>query len=125
MSKEWKKPLHEHKKMTKYNYVIDYPDKFNMGIDIDIGAFSYINAEYGVKIENNVQIGSHCSIYSNSTIDNKKGKVVIEENCRIGSHTTIMPNITIGKNSTVGAHSFVTKNIPNNEFWVGVPARKK
>ena len=125
MSKEWKKPLHEHKKMTKYNYVIDYPEKFKMGINIDIGAFSYINAEYGVIIEDNVQIGSHCSIYSNSTIDNKKGQVTIEKNCKIGSHSTIMPNIRIGKNSIVGAYSFVTENVPDNEFWVGIPAKKK
>ena len=125
MSKEWKKPLHEHKKMTKYNYVIDYPEKFNMGINIDIGAFSYINAEYGVIIEDNVQIGSHCSIYSNSTIDNKSGPIILKKNCKIGTHSTIMPNVTIGENSIVAAYSFVTSDIPSNQLWVGVPAKFK
>jgi acetyltransferase-like isoleucine patch superfamily enzyme len=36
-----------------------------------------------------------------------------------------MPNVIIGENSIVGAYSFVTKNIPPNELWVGIPARKK
>jgi len=125
MSKDWKKPIHEHKKMTKYNYIVDYPEKLNMGIHIDIGEFSYINAEYGIIIKDSVQIGSHCSIYSNSTIDNKKGEVIIGKNTKIGSHSTVMPNITIGENCIIGAYSFVTKNVPNNEFWVGIPAKKK
>ena len=30
--------------------------------ETDIGAFSYINAKRGVTIEDEVQIGSHCSI---------------------------------------------------------------
>ena len=48
---------------------------FVLGKDTDIGAFSYINALNGVVIEDNVQIGSHCSIYSISTIDNTSGKI--------------------------------------------------
>ena len=72
---------------------------------------------------NFVKIGSHCSIYSNSTIDEKKGEVVIEENCKIGSHTTIMPGITIGKNSIIAAHSFVNCSIPSDELWGGVPIK--
>ena len=122
---EWKKPLHEHKKMTEYNYVVDYPGKFEMGVNIDIGAFTYINAEYGVTIRDNVKIGSHCSIYSNSTIDEKQGMVILEENCKIGSHSTIMPNITIGKNSIIAAYSFVTEDVPNDQLWTGIPAKEK
>ena len=76
-----------------------------------------------VTIEDNVQIGSHCSIYSNSTIDDKQGPVILKKNCRIGTHSTIMPGITIGQNSVVGAYSFVTNNISDNELWVGVPAK--
>ena len=47
------------------------------------------------------------------------------ENCKIGTHSTIMPNVTIGKNSVVAAYSFVTKDIPDNEIWIGVPAKFK
>ena len=125
MKQKWEKPEIEHGKMTKYNYIVQYPKNFTMGINFDIGEFTYINAEYGISIEDNVQIGSHCSIYSNSTIDDKKGSVTLQRNCKIGSHSTIMPNVTIGKNSVVAAYSFVNKNIPDNELWVGIPAKFK
>jgi len=121
--KEWEKPTIKHSKITKYNYIVQYPENLKLGRDFDIGTFTYINCKYGVKIEDNVQIGSHCSIYSNSTIDCKKGPVILESNCKIGTHSSIMPNVTIGKNSVVAAYSFVTKNIPKNQMWAGIPAK--
>ena len=36
-----------------------------------------------------------------------------------------MPNVTIGENSIIGAYSFVTENVPENEIWMGVPAKFK
>ena len=121
----WEKPLIEHGKMTQYNYIVQYPENLKTGKNFDIGEFSYINSEKGVKIEDLVQIGSHCSIYSHSTIDGKEGPVHLKKNCKIGTHSTIMPNVTIGVNSIVGAYSFVNKNIPDNELWMGVPAKFK
>jgi len=121
----WKKPIIKHGKMTKYNYVVQYPEKLKTGKNFDIGTFTYINCRYGVHIEDNVQIGSHCSIYSHSTIDQKKGPVILKNNCKIGTHSTIMPNVNIGENAVVGAYSFVTKNVPKNELWVGIPAKFK
>ena len=123
MNTKWKKPIIKHGKLTKYNYLVYYPENLELGKFFDIGAFTYINANYGVSIFDNVQIGSHCSIYSNSTIDSKKGKITLKENCKIGTHSTIMPGITIGENSIVAAYSFVTKNIPKNQAWSGIPAK--
>ena len=123
MAKIWKKPLIEHGKLTKYNYIVQYPENLKLGKNLDIGTFTYINAQYYIEIFDDVQIGSHCSIYSHSTIDSKKGKVILKKNCKIGTHSTIMPNVTIGENSIVAAYSFVTKNIPNNQLWAGIPAQ--
>ena len=122
---DWTKPIIEHGKMTKYNYIVQYPENLKTGKNFDIGTFTYINSHYGVEIQDDVQIGSHCSIYSHSTIDSKKGQVILKKNCKIGTHSTIMPNVTIGENSIVAAYSFVTHNIPDNEVWAGVPATKK
>ena len=119
----WKYPEIEDGKLTKYNWVVQNIEGFNLGFETDIGAFSYINALHGVEIKDNVQIGSHCSIYSVSTIDNSHGKVVLKQNCRIGSHSTILPGISVGKNSIVGAHSLVNKDIPDNVVAFGVPAK--
>lgn len=125
MTNSWKKPVIKHGKITRYNYIVQYPEKLILGKNFDIGEFTYINSRYGVTISDRVQIGSHCSIYSHSTIDNKKGKIVLEKNCKIGTHSTIMPNVIIGENSIVAAYSFVTKNIPKNELWAGIPATFK
>lgn len=103
--------------------MVQHSDKVKMGRMVDIGAFTYINAKHGVTLEDNVQIGSHCSIYSVSTIDDKQGPVILEKNCRIGSHSVIMPNVRIGKNSVVGAFSFVNRSIPSGVLAMGVPAR--
>lgn len=122
--KKWKKPTIKEKKLhPKYFFLIQHKDKLTLGEHTDIGAFTYINAKYGVIIGKNVQIGSHCSIYSISTIDDKKGKVTIKENARIGTHSTIMPGVTIGKNTVIGAHSFVNTDIPDNVVAYGVPAK--
>jgi len=122
---KWTKPRILHGKLTKYNYIVQYPKNLKLGKNFDIGEFTYINSQESVTINDGVQIGSHCSIYSNSTIDNKKGPIVLEKNCKIGTHSTIMPNVTIGENSIIAAYSFVNKNIPKNEFWSGVPAKLK
>ena len=119
----WKYPEIEEGKPTIYNWVVQNLDGLNLGFNTDIGAYSYINAKYGVVIEDEVQIGSHCSIYSESTIDNSSGKVVLKNNCRIGSHSTILPGVSIGKNSIIGAHSFVNNDIPDNVVAFGVPAK--
>ena len=119
----WEYPHIEDGVPTKYNWIVQYIKGLELGINTDIGAFTYINAENGVIISKDVQIGSHCSIYSVSTIDNKSGKVLLKNNCKIGSHSTVLPGITIGENSIVGAHSLVTSNIPKNVIAFGVPAR--
>jgi len=119
----WKYPEIEEGKPTEYNWVVQHKDNFFLGYKTDIGAFTYINAKHGVTIEDQVQIGSHCSIYSISTIDGKTGPVLLKKNCSIGSHSTVMPGVTIGENAVVGAHSFVTRDIPDGAMVVGVPAK--
>lgn len=121
--KKWVKPEIEDGKPTKWNWVVKGVENFELGDKTDIGAFTYINATEGVIIGDNVQIGSHCSVYSISTIDDKKGKVVLKKKCKIGSHSVIMPGVVVGENSTVGAFSFVTKNLPDNVIAYGIPAK--
>lgn len=121
--KDWKMPEIKDGELTKYNWLVQHNENLKLGHKTDIGAFSYINAKNGVIIEDHVQIGSHCSIYSISTIDNKEGQVHLKSNSKIGSHSIIMPGITVGENSIVGAFSFVNKDIPDNVIAFGVPAK--
>ena len=119
----WKAPEINECELTKYNWLVQSKDNLNLGYKTDIGAFTYINAKNNVIIEDYVQIGSHCSIYSISTIDDKEGEVILKKNCRIGTHSVVMPGVTIGENSVIGAFSFVTDDIPDNVVAFGVPAK--
>jgi acetyltransferase-like isoleucine patch superfamily enzyme len=120
---KWIPPSITDNELTKYNWLVQHSNNLSLGLKTDIGAFTYINAKFGVTIEDYVQIGSHCSIYSVSTIDNKNGPIKLKRNCRIGTHSVIMPGITIGENSIVGAFSYVINDIPDNVIAFGVPAK--
>jgi acetyltransferase-like isoleucine patch superfamily enzyme len=119
----WKYPEIEEGKPTRYNWVVQNIDGLKLGYKTDIGAFTYINAKAGVTIEDDVQIGSHCSIYSISTIDGKEAPVVLQKNCRIGSHSVVLPGVTVGENTVVGAMSLVNRDLPANSVAFGIPAR--
>ena len=120
---DWIYPEINEGKLTRYNWMVQYKDNLSLGFKTDIGAVTYINAKNGVTIEDFVQIGSHCSIYSVSTIDGKTGSVTLKKGCRVGSHSVVMPDVTIGENAVIGAFSFVNADIPDEAVACGVPAK--
>ena len=121
--RDWKYPEFDERGMTKYSWMCQYNENLELGDKTDIGAFTYINARYGVEIQEGAQVGAHCSIYSWSTIDDKQGRVTIKKNAKVGSHSVIMPGVTIGENAVVGALSFVISDIPYNAVAFGIPAK--
>lgn len=54
----------------------------------------------------------------------KFGKIKIGKNVLIGADSLIGPGVTIGDNSVVAMKSLVIEDIPDNELWGGVPAKK-
>lgn len=121
--KNWHSPKITEGKLTKYFWLVQHKKNLRLGKFTDIGAFTYINAKKNIVIEDYVQIGSHCSLYSLSTIDNKEGEIVLKKSCRIGSHSVIMPGVTIGENSLIGAFSLVNIDIPANTLAYGIPIK--
>jgi len=107
----------------RYGWRCFYPENLKLGYKCDIGAFTLIQAKYGVDIEENVEIGPHSYICSWSTEDNKMGKIKIGSNTKIGAFSTVMPGISIGKNSIIGAYSFVNKDIPDSVTAYGIPCK--
>ncbi len=52
------------------------------------------------------------------------GIIRIGDNCYIGNNAVIMPNVIIGNNCVIGYGSIVTHDIPDNEVWAGIPAKR-
>lgn len=121
--KDWQYPEFDKNGMTKWQWRCQYTENLKLGNFVDIGSFTYINAKNGVTIGEDVQIGSHCSIYSESTIDGEEGLVNIGKNAKVGTHCTVMPGVSIGENSIIGAHSYVNTDIPDNVVAYGLPAK--
>ena len=79
-----------------------------------------------------IHIGKHCRIGSNFTFPGgvllgagKGGvcQVTVGDNCYMGLNTTVLGKVNIGNNVTIGAHSLVLDDIPDNCVAVGAPAR--
>lgn len=50
--------------------------------------------------------------------------VVLEDDVWLGAGTTVLPGVVIGRGAVIGAGAVVTRPVPANEIWVGIPARK-
>jgi sugar O-acyltransferase (sialic acid O-acetyltransferase NeuD family) len=105
-----------------------------LSVNISNGA----NIFTGAHIANNVKIGKASIVYYNAIITHDcilgdfveispgailLGKCQIGDFTHIGAGTTILPNIKIGKNAIIGAGAVVTKDVPDNQTMVGVPAK--
>ncbi len=129
-------------------YVIDESFRFNgkeillygegeicFGKNSYVGEYSTWQSSKGCKIS----IGEGCMIshnvrcytqsneanfdFSKQDIPSKFGNVTIGNYVWIGANVFINPGITIGDNAVVGANSVITKDIPANSIYGGVPAK--
>lgn len=98
-----------------------------------IGNEVIIDLSYNVTIGNNVAVGPRCIIYSHDHdyLENsirwkgtpKVSSVTIEDGVWIGANVTLLSGVTIGECSVIAAGSVVTKSVPANVIYGGVPAR--
>ena len=93
----------------------------------------------GVSINSNCQIGEHCILNTNSSVDhdcvkenfsgvgpgvNLGGSVTIGTLSYVGIGSAVSHNVTIGKNSVIGGLSFVNKNVGDRELGYSSPYRR-
>jgi len=92
----------------------------------------YLNASGEIRIGNNVVIGHHVVIITDShEMDSPRQRcgeryarpVVIEDGVWIGARATILPGVTLGTGCVVAAGAMVTKDVPRDTLVGGVPAR--
>lgn len=101
----------------------------NIGNNCFIGAnvsFDGIRPDL-VEIGDNSLITSGCCILTHFFSPEDKnfylGKVKIGDCVFIGMNTLTVNAVSIGDNAVIAAGSVVTKDIPSNEMWGGVPAK--
>lgn len=105
-------------------------------IEDDVAIFPYTNIDRGTlgntKIGSGSKIDHYCHIGHNSEIGSNNvitcnvtllGGAKVGNNCFIGAGTMLRDGVRIGDNVTTGMASVITKNISDNEVWVGSPAR--
>ena len=115
--------------------------KLVFGSNVQLNDYVHIVAMDSVKIGDNVLMASHVFISDNSHGSYKGDEndtnpnippiqreyaiapVSIGDNTWIGEGVIIMPGVTIGKGCVIGAHSVVSKNIPDFTVAVGSPAK--
>jgi UDP-N-acetylglucosamine acyltransferase len=104
---------------------------------IDSGVKTSGDCEIGdnVTLRYDTIIGKLCKIGDNTFVSarvmtnnlnsdkNPIGSVHIGKNCFIGTNTVFQHGIKIGDRSITGSMSFVNKDIPEGEIWIGNPAK--
>ena len=130
-------------------YAIDRTFRFNGAMinlfgdgRIELGEYSYIGEFSSIQAAagHSVVVGRHCAISHNVRIYTSthsadadlrlgpppaiEGSVSIGDGVWIGTNVFIGPGVVIGANAVVGANAVITRSIPADEIWAGVPARR-
>lgn len=117
--------------------LISVRDPFSsIGKNVSIGKGTTIF--HGASIDPNISIGKGVIVNTNSTIGHGSkindfshisggaicgSYITLEKYCFIGMGAIIFPHLKIGKNTVIGAGTFVRKNLPDNVIVYGRPAK--
>ncbi|WP_405410822.1 acyltransferase [Maribacter sp. Asnod1-A12] len=109
---------------------------FSIIIDdnVFIGSYCEFNITERIEIGKDSKIASGCRFidHNHSTeripkkerqIDTSR-KIKLGEDVWLGVNVVVLMGVEIGKSAIVAAGAVVTKSIPENEIWAGVPAKK-
>ena len=122
----------------KYHNQMNSPT-LSIGDDCNIGQNSQITACNRIQIGNGLLTGRYVIISDNShgglSWDEadilpsqrqlkSKSEVVIGNNVWIGDKVAILAGVHIGENAIIGANAVVTKDVPANTVFGGIPAKQ-
>jgi acetyltransferase-like isoleucine patch superfamily enzyme len=131
----------------EYTWIDRYAAIYSMFGEIKIGKRIHISpnciincGEEGVELEDYVGLstGAHVYGHTQAPVKNmrmsgpmvpnrykavKEGKVRLLKDSFLGAYSLVMPGVTIGEGAVIGAHSIVTKDIPDWSIAVGCPAK--
>jgi acetyltransferase-like isoleucine patch superfamily enzyme len=110
------------------------------GPSIVIGRSCFIGCCCEFNVRDRVQIGDRCLVAAGTRFvdhdhnitgtgrlpsdDGKTAPILLSNDVWIGANCVILKGVSIGSGAVVGASSVLTKNVPPNEIWAGVPAKQ-
>ncbi len=107
--------------------------RFWTGVEIHpaakIGRRCFIDHGTGVVVGETAEIGDDCVLFHNVTLGGTgkhqgKRHPTLEDNVYVGTGAILLGPVTVGRNSKIGANSFVRmRDVPPDCTVVGVPAR--
>jgi sugar O-acyltransferase (sialic acid O-acetyltransferase NeuD family) len=108
-----------------------------MGPDVVVGAGSVVLA--GCVLTTGVTVGAGCVVMPNVTLTHDvvledhatvaanaalAGAVIVGRQAYVGMGATVRQDVTLGRGCTVGMGAVVVADVPDDETWAGVPARR-
>ena len=103
---------------------------------VKIGKGFFIDHGAGLVIGETSQLGNNITMYQQVTLGgispslesktqrNVKRHPTLSDGVIVGSGAQILGPINIGLNSRIGANAVVLKDVPPNQTFIGIPARK-
>ena len=111
--------------------VFSSPENISCGNGLRVNPQVYFIGKGGIEIGNNVIVSAGAKILS-SSLNLEDGcvkrrhvhkKITIGNNVWIGAAAIICPGVNIGDNVVIAAGAVVTKDLPGNFIYAGVPAK--
>lgn len=85
---------------------------------------NYVVVARGSKIGDNTFIAPRVMFNNLDSEKNSIGGAKVGNDCFIGTNTVLQHGISIADGTTVGAMSFVSKDITEKGTYIGIPAKK-
>lgn len=90
----------------------------DFGYGCKIGGGLLLPHPIGIVFGGGAEIGRGALIYQNVTLGKHKGGYpVIEENCTIYGNSIVVGNIKVGRNCTIAALQFLSKDLSENAVY--------
>lgn len=123
----------------EHHIYFHYDGIYKPGPSIKIMDHTFVGSGCEFNIKNEIMIGNHCAIASGCRfVDHNhdisgtgafpgpdiEEAIFIADHVWIGGNAMVLKGVKIGFGAVVAAGAVVTKSIPENEIWAGVPAKK-
>jgi len=109
-------------RIGEHSWIGQYNNLRAGGGDIHIGRDCLISQFCSIIASNHAHARS-IPIQTQGVEPGRRG-VVIGDDVWFGAGCAVMPGVCIGNGAIIGANAVVTCNVPSNEIWGGIPARK-